>query len=110
MRQPGQEIGACRRDQDCIGRAPQVDMRHVVGDAAIPLVGEHRPSRQGLKSHRRDKMGRRFRQDDLHFDPCLDQQTYDLRGLISRDAASDAEQNSLARGIGHNVFDFTRKP
>ena len=49
------EVGAGRRDQDGVGLAREVDVRHVVGGAVIPLVGVDGVIGQRLHRHRGDE-------------------------------------------------------
>ena len=56
VHQPGHHVGARRRDDDRVGAAGQVDVRHVVGLARIPLAREHAAAGQGLHRHRRDEL------------------------------------------------------
>ena len=70
--------------------ARKLDMRHVVGDPAIPQVGEHRLARQPLHRHRGDEPAAGLGHDHLHVHTRPDQQAAQLGGLVGRDAAGDA--------------------
>ncbi len=48
----GEEVGGRRGDQDRVGVAAEVDVRHVVGHARIPQVGPHRVAGKRLVGHR----------------------------------------------------------
>ena len=63
-------------------------MRHIIGDARIPLVGEYRFAGQRLHRHRRDELGRGLRHHDLHCGACLAQRAGQFRCLVTGNAAS----------------------
>jgi hypothetical protein len=74
LRQLRDEVGAGRRDHDGVGLAAQVDVRHVVGLARVPLRHVDRPARQRLHGHRRDELAGRLGHHHLHGGAGLDQQ------------------------------------
>jgi hypothetical protein len=71
LRQPGDEIGTGRRHQHGVGLARQVDVRHAVGLARIPLAGVDRPAGQRLHRHRRDELRGRLGHHHLHLAPAF---------------------------------------
>ena len=96
MRRAGDEIGRCRRDQNQIGLARQVDMRHRVRHPRIPLVGEHRLAGQCLEGRRRDEVGRPLGHRHLHVGALLAEQADQFGRLVGGDAAGDAEHDALS--------------
>ena len=70
VQQLGHEISATRRDDDGIGFARQIDVRHVVVLSTtcprIPLAGKHRAATQRLHRHRRDELLGRLGHYHLH--------------------------------------------
>ena len=95
MRQFGNEIGTRGRDHNRVRSTAQVDVRHAVRHTRIPLVGKHRLAGQTLHRGRRDEMASRLGHDDLHLNVLLDQQTQQLRRLVGRDTAGDAQDYAV---------------
>ena len=92
----GQEVGRGRGNEDQVGFTREVDVRHVVGDAAVPLVGIDRAARERLEGHWRHEVRGAFGHHHLYVGAGLAKQTYQLRGLVGRDAAGDAEYDALS--------------
>ena len=94
------EVGAARRDQDRIGLARQVDVRHVVGyltgRAAVPLAGKNRTPAERLHRHRRDELRGRLGHHDLHCRAGLDQRAAQLGAFVAGDAAGQAQHDMPA--------------
>jgi hypothetical protein len=103
MQQFGQKIGACRCNQNRIGLARQIDMRHVVGRAVIPLVAVHSLSGQRLQGHGRDELLGRSRHHHLHLGPQLDQQPQQFRRLVAGNPAAQAQQYLAPLQYGHSA-------
>ena len=100
MEQLGDEIGARRRDQHGVSLARQVDVRHVVGFARVPLARVDGAVRERLQRHRGDELLGRLGHHDLHGGPGLDQRPRQLGGLVAGDAARQAEHDVAAREFG----------
>jgi hypothetical protein len=99
--QAGDEIGAARRDQDGIGLAREVDVRHVVGLARIPLRAVHRPVRQRLHGHGRDELGGRLGHHHLHGGALLDERAAQLRRFVTGYASAEAQDDVFAGKLFH---------
>ena len=56
----------CRGDQNRVGIARQINVRHIVGDTRIPLIGIDRIARQSLHGHWRDELRRALGHHHLH--------------------------------------------
>ena len=97
VRQLGQKIRRSRGDQDDVGFTRELDVRHVVSNARIPLVAIHRMAGERLKRYRRDEAGRRL--GHHHADGCsqLDQLADEFGGLVRGDAARDAQSDPFPR-------------
>ena len=97
VREFGQKIRRSRGDQDDVGFTRELDVRHVVSNARIPLVAIHRMAGERLKCYRRDEAGRRL--GHHHADGCsqLDQLADEFGGLVRGDAARDAQSDPFPR-------------
>jgi hypothetical protein len=73
--------------------AAEVDVRHVVGLARVPLAGEHRPAGQRLHRHRGDELLGGLGHHHLHGGPGLDQFARQLGGLVAGDAAGQPQHD-----------------
>ena len=100
VQQLGDEVGARRRDQHGVGLARQVDVRHVVGVARVPLAGVDGAVRERLQRHRGDELLGRLGHHDLHRRAGLDQRARQLGRLVAGDAARQAEHDVAARELG----------
>jgi ABC-type glutathione transport system ATPase component len=96
MRQLGHEVGRGRRDQDQLAIARKLDVAHRVVHARVPQIAPHRLAGQRLHGGRADKARRRLGHGHAHVRAVLDQQARELRSLVGRDAAGNAEQNAFA--------------
>ncbi len=101
LRQPGDEIGAAGGDQDRIRLAAQVDVRHVVGLARVPLRGIDRAARERLHGDGRDEPLGRLGHDHLHGGARLGEQARQLGRFVAGDAARKAQENVFARQFVH---------
>ncbi len=81
----------------------QVDVRHVVGLARIPLRAIDRPVGQRLHRHRRDEMLRRLGHHHLHGGAFLDQGAAQFGRLVAGDAAGEAQDDMFASKIIHGA-------
>ena len=102
VQQFGHEVGAGRGDQHRVGFPGQIDMRHIVVGAAVPLRIKNRPPAQSLHGHRRDELRRCLSHHDLHRSPFLDHGAAQLSGLVAGDAAAEAQNNVFALQV-HGV-------
>ena len=93
----GDEISRCRRNQQRIGVARKVDVRHVIGDACIPLVGENRLARKRLESDRRHEAAGCFGHRHLYAGTLFGEQANEFCRLIGSDATRDAKKNAFPR-------------
>ncbi|MGF6481566.1 hypothetical protein QFZ91_003729 [Paraburkholderia sp. JPY419] len=96
VRELGEEVGRRRRDHDRIGFARQINVRHVVRHASVPLARVDRPARQRLHRDGGDELRGRIGHDDLHGRACLGQQTREFGDLVAGDAARHAEDEVFA--------------
>ena len=103
MQQFGHEVGAAGRNQNGVSLATQVDMRHVVVLARIPLRIKYRAIAQRLHGHRRDELRGGLGHHDLHGGPLLDQRTAQLSRLIAGNATCQT-QNNVLTGKVHVVL------
>ena len=108
LRQPGDEIRAARRDQHHIGLAAQVDVRHVVRLAGIPLGAIDRAPAQGLHGDRGDELLRGLGHDDLNRRPRLDEQAAKLGGLVTSHPATEAQNDVFSSKLCHDG-EFSRQ-
>ena len=94
-----------------IASAPRdsVDVRHVVGDAAVPHVGEDRLAGQRLHGRRRDEAAGGLGHHHLHVGAVLDQQAHEFGGLVGGDAAGDAEHDPPVARLCHEFRPFRQK-
>jgi hypothetical protein len=99
LRELSHQVGARRRDQHRIGRARQVDVRHVVRLARIPLRGDDRTTRQRLHRHRGDEVLGCLGHHDLHRGTGLRQLADQLGRLVAGDATGEAEHHMPAGQI-----------
>ena len=84
-------------------------MRHAVRHFRIPLVGEHRFAGQPLHGGRRDEVASRLSHRDLHLHALLHQQAQQLRRLVGRNAAGDAQHNAFYLSLFHNAVHLIKK-
>ena len=105
VRELEQEVGRAGRDEDGVGIAREVDVRHVVGDAAVPLVRVDAAPGQGLHRDGADEVGGRFRHHDLHVRALLDEGAAQFRRLVAGHAAGQAEDDLLALQVhAHEIL------
>ena len=83
MNQLGHEIRAGRRNQNGISSSGQIDVRHVVELAIIPLGDEHLSARKRLHGHRGNELGGSLRHHHLNAGTGLDEQAAQFGGLIT---------------------------
>ena len=103
VQQLGHEVGAGRCHQHRVGLPGQIDVRHIVVGAAVPLRIKNRPPAQGLHGHRGDELCRRLGHHDLHRSPFFDHRAAQLGGFVAGDAAAEAQNNVFAlqvHGVG----------
>ena len=93
MRQLRDELCSCRRNDDLIRPARELDVSHRCLGGFIPQVGAHGLARHRLERERSDELLRTARHHDLHIRATLDEASYEIRALVSRDAAGDAEED-----------------
>ncbi len=93
LRQLGHEVRGSGRDQDELAVARQLDMPHAVVDARIPQVGPDALPGQRLQGRRAHESRRRLGHDHAHLGAGLREQAHQLRGLVRRDAAGDADDD-----------------
>jgi DNA repair protein RadC len=107
MRQFGDEIRRGGRDHYGVGHSAGMDVRHAF--VVLPLVEQHRLSRERLHRGGRDEMCCRLRHRHLYRNALLHQQTCQFRRLVGRDAASDAEHDAFCLGLFHNAAHLNKK-
>ena len=93
MQQLGHEVGAGGRHQNRVGFAAEVDVRHVVGLAGVPLRDVDGPVAQGLHGYRGDELRGRLGHDHLHLRALLDQQAAQIGRLVAGHAAGQPQNN-----------------
>jgi hypothetical protein len=103
VQQLGHEIGASGCNQHQIGFATQVDVRHVVGFAGVPLRDKHRAVTQCLHGHRGDELRCRLGHDHLHRSALLDQRAAQFRSLVAGDAAAQAQDDVFVEKCTHGA-------
>ena len=101
MQQLGHEVGAGRRDEDGVRLAAEVDVRHVVGLARIPLRVIDRAVGQGLHGDRRDELARGLGHHHLHGRARLDQGAAKLGRLVAGDAPGQPQDDVFSGEIVH---------
>jgi hypothetical protein len=99
LRQLRDEVGAGRRHQHGIGLAREVDVRHGVPRAQVPLRGDDRPAGERLHRGRRDELRRGLRHHHLHGGALALQLTRQLGGLVAGHAAGQAQHEMTAGEI-----------
>lgn len=93
VRQFADEVGRAGRDQHRVGAAREVDVRHVVRHARIPLIEPDGVAGQRLHRHGTDEMGRRIGHHDLHLRALLDQRAAQFGRLVAGHAPGQAEND-----------------
>ena len=91
VRELGEEVGGGGRDHDRVGFTRQIDVRHVVRHARVPLARVDRTAGERLHRDGGDELRGRFGHDDLHGRAGLGQQTREFGDLVAGDAARQAE-------------------
>ena len=103
MQQLGHEISAGWGHDDGVGLATEVDVRHVVGFAGIPLGHKHRPVGQRLHGHRGDELGRGFGHDHLHRGTRFHQSPAEFSGFVASNAAAQTQHQMFVGQISHGA-------
>lgn len=106
--QSGEKICATGRDQNGVGLATEVDVRHVVGRTCIPLRAIHGPTRQRLHGHRRDELCSRLGHNDLHGGALANECTAQLGRFVTGYASTEAQDDVFASKLVHRV-QFSRR-
>ena len=96
VRQPRQQVGGGRGDDDAVGPACQFDMAHRLFGGAVPQGGAHRLPGQGLETQRRDELLRTVGHGHLHVGAGVAQAAHQLQRFVGGDAAADAQQQLLS--------------
>jgi hypothetical protein len=96
LRELGDEVGTGRCHHDRVCSARDVDVRHVVRLARVPLAGVHHAVRERLHRHRGDELLGRFAHHHLHGGAGLHQFAHEVGGLVAGNAAGEAEHEVLA--------------
>ena len=96
MGRPRQKVGRGRGNQNQVGLAREIDMRHRIRHARIPLVGENRLAGKRLEGRRCYKMRRPLGHRHLHVGALLAEQANQFGRLVGGDAAGDAENDALS--------------
>jgi hypothetical protein len=78
-------------------------MRHVVGNAAVPLINIYRAARQCLHGDCSDEAGCRLGHDDLHLRASSNQCPRQFSRLVAGDAAGQAENDLLASQVHDQI-------
>ena len=99
-RQTGQKVGAGGGHEDGVCLAAQLDVRHAIGGAFVPLRGEHRLAGERLHRRGRDEVLRAFAHGHLHAGARLREQAAQLGGLVAGHAACQAQKDAAARQFG----------
>ena len=92
----GQIVGRGGGDEQQVGLARQVDVRHAVAALRVPRIGEDVLAGERLEGQRRNEVHRRVGHRYLHRSALLDEQAHQFRRLVCRNAAGDAEGDALA--------------
>ena len=108
--EPGDEVGRCRRDDDALRPARELDVAHRGFRALVPQRRAHRVAGERLQRGRADEVQCRIGHDHAHFGACVLQAARELGGLVRRDAAADAEQHAQARRGGGPSSGAARHP
>ena len=93
VQQFGHEIGAARSNKNGVGLSAQVDVRHIVGLARVPLRGVDAALAQGLQGDRGDELGCGLGHHHLHGGAFLDERAAQFGGLVARNAAAESQNN-----------------
>ena len=96
VRELGEEVGRGGRDHDRVGFTRQIDVRHVVRHAPVPLAGVDRTAGQRLHRDGGDELRGRFGHHDLHGRAGLGQQAREFGDLVAGDAARHAEDEMFS--------------
>ena len=97
MRELGNKIRTCGRDQNRIRITREVDMRHAIGSGLVPKLGQHWLTGQCLQCRGADEFGGRTGHHRLNVDTGLHEKPRQLSGLICRHTAGQPE-NQLDSG------------
>jgi hypothetical protein len=98
VQQLGQEVGAGRRDEHRVGFAREVDVRHAVRLAPVPLAAVDVAVRQRLQRRRGDEVLGGLGHHDLHRRTGLDQLAHQLGRLVAGDAAGQSRATRWRAG------------
>jgi hypothetical protein len=95
-RQPRDHVGGGRRDDQQVGLIGELDVPDLRFAIEIEELGVHRVAGQRLEGQLADELGRGAGHDHPHLGARLDEEPAELRRLVGRDAAGDAEDDALA--------------
>ena len=101
VQQLGHEVGAARSNQNGIGFSAEIDMRHVVGFAGIPLRGIDRPVTQCLHGHRGGELCCSLRHHHLHRRALFHQSPTQLCRFVASDAPSEPQYDVFSSKVVH---------
>ncbi|MDT4841794.1 hypothetical protein FQZ97_756670 [compost metagenome] len=104
LHQPRDEIGAAGRQHDRVGLAAQVDVRHVVRLAGVPLRGVDGAPRERLHGDRRHELLGRLGHHDLDGGARLHEQAAQLGRFVAGDAPCESEDDVFAGEILHGTY------
>jgi hypothetical protein len=96
VRELRHEVCRSRRNQDELAIARVLDMPHGILDAVIPKIHPYRLPRERLQRRGPDEASCRRGHCDAHVRPGLREKACQLRRLVGRDAAGDAEKDPSA--------------
>ena len=91
-----QKISGRRCHQQQVGLPRQINVRHGIRHARIPLIEINRSPGKCLESRRRDEMRCPFAHRYLHFSPLPNQQAYQFCRLVGSYTTGDTEHEALA--------------
>jgi len=103
VRQLGDEVSRCRRHQQGICTAREIDVRHAVVHALIPKRLPYATAGQRLKGCRSDELGAGSRKRNIHLGTRLDQQAHQFGSLVGGDAAGHTKHDAPALKFAHDI-------
>ena len=89
-----QDVGGRRRDEQQVRVPHKRDVLDIPSGGEVELPGKHRLAGQGLECQRSDEFPGMLGHDRRHLRSRAPQAAHDLRGLVGRDPARDAEDDA----------------
>ena len=103
LRKPGDEVSRGGCNEDGIGVAAEIDMRHVVRHACVPKVRPYGIAGQSLKGHGGNEARAGFGQHDVNVGAGLAKEAYEFCRLVRGHAASHTHHDFPVLQSNHDI-------